>query len=69
MDKFVSTTRAAEMLGCAGATARRLVAARILVGHRVGRVWRVSAVSVERLKASDRQHAVERTLDEARAGA
>ena len=52
MDGYVSTTEAAQIIGCAQSRIRQLLIAKKLVGEKVGRDWLVQRASAEQYRGS-----------------
>jgi excisionase family DNA binding protein len=55
MTDFVTTSEAAEIIGCVDSRVRQLLRDKKLVGQRVGRDWLVSRKSAVAYRDSDRK--------------
>ena len=55
MDDFITTARAAEIIGCVDSRVRQLLRKGQLAGKRIGRDWFVSRADAERYRDADRR--------------
>jgi excisionase family DNA binding protein len=55
MTNYVTTSEAAEIIGCVDSRVRQLLRAGKVAGRRVGRDWLVDRASAERWRDSDRK--------------
>lgn len=55
MGKYITTARAAEIIGCVDSRVRQLLRAGTIAGERVGRDWLVDEKSARRYAKTDRK--------------
>ena len=55
MDKYVTTSEAAEIIGCVDSRVRQLLREGTITGKRMGRDWLVDRKSAERYRDSERK--------------
>lgn len=55
MNKYITTSEAAEIIGCVDSRVRQLLREGAIAGERVGRDWLVDKRSAERYRDSERK--------------
>lgn len=55
MTHYITTSEAAEIIGCVDSRVRQLLRKAVLAGRRMGRDWMVDKASAERYAAAERK--------------